>query len=95
MEPQAAPAQPWPATPLCTLHVTLLFTVPVTAAKNCCVEIAPPDGERNAYGGDNVTATFVLEVEIEIIALASLDGSASLVAVIATGSGAGTVAGAK
>ena len=35
MEPQAVPEQPWPATPLCTLQVTLLFVVPVTAAKNC------------------------------------------------------------
>jgi hypothetical protein len=33
-EPHAAPAQPWPAVALCTLHVTLEFGLPVTFAKN-------------------------------------------------------------
>jgi hypothetical protein len=69
IEPHAVPAQPWPATPLCTVHVALPFVVPVTAAKNRCVEIAPPEGGRNAYDGDTVTATFVLGAEMKISAL--------------------------
>lgn len=48
MVPHAAPAQPWPATPLCTVQLTFLFAEPVTDAKNCCVEGAPLDGETKA-----------------------------------------------
>ena len=93
--PHAVPAQPWPATPLCTLHVTTWFVVPVTAAKNCCVEIAPPEGGKNAYAGDTVTATLMPGAEIAISALPLLVGSASLLAVTVTGFTLGTVAGAK
>jgi hypothetical protein len=95
MEPQAVPAPPWPGTPLCTLHVTFPFVVPVTAAKNCCVEVVPPEGAKKAYDGDTVTTTFVLGAEMEIGALPLLEASASLVAVTVTGFAVGTVAGAR
>ena len=94
IEPHAVPAQPWPATPLCTVHVTLLFVAPVTAEMNCCVETAPPEGGKNAYDGDTVTTTFVPGAEIEIGALSLFEGSAPLVAVTVTGFTVGTVAGA-
>ena len=69
--------------------------MPVTTAKNCCVEFAPPEGGKNAYGGDTTTATFVLGAEMEIRALPLLEASASLVAVTVTGFAVGTVAGAR
>jgi hypothetical protein len=47
-EPHAAPAQPWPATALCTVHVTPEFGLPVTVAKNWKVLSVPADGEVNA-----------------------------------------------
>ena len=89
------PAQPWPGTPLCTVHVTAWFVVPVTATENCCVEVAPPEGGKNAYAGDTVTATLLPGAEIEISELPLLVGSASLLAVTVTGFTVVTVAGAK
>jgi hypothetical protein len=94
IEAQAVPAQPWPGTPLCTVHVTFPFVLPATAAKNCCVEFAPPDGGKNAYTGDTVTTAFVFGAEIKISALPLLETSASLLAVAVTGFAVGTAAGA-
>jgi len=62
--------------------------------KKCCVESAPPDGGRNTYSGEIVIATLLLEVEMEVSALALFVGSASLIAVTVTGFKVGTVAGA-
>ena len=89
------PEQPWPATPLCTLQVTFVFVVPVIVAKNCRVEAAPPDGARNAYTGEIVTATVSCTPETVISALALLLLSAWLVAVTATGFAVGAVGGAR
>ena len=89
------PEQPWPPAPLSTLHVTLVFVVPVTAAKNCCVEAAPPEGARNAYTGEMFIITVSCTPEIVIDALALLLASASLVAVTVTGFAVGVVAGAR
>jgi hypothetical protein len=93
-EPHAAPPQPWPATALCTLHVTLVLVVPVTLAKNCCVLGVAPDCGRNAYAGETVTVTGPAELATRIVAEPLRDGSALLVAVRITGFAGGTDAGA-
>ena len=94
IEPQAAAEQPWPATPVCTVQLTAVFGVPVTVAKNCCVESAPAEEGRNAYTGEIVTAVCCAG-EMVSNALALLLASASLTAVTATGFAAGVVAGAR
>ena len=48
------------------------FVVPVTVAKNCRVEAIPPDGGKNAYAGEILTATVSSTPEIVINALALL-----------------------
>ena len=93
--PHAAPAHPWPATPLCTLHVTLVMLVFETAAKNCCALGVPDEGAMNAYGGEIATATGPEGATTLIVALPLRDGSAWLVAVSVTGFVAGAEAGAR
>jgi len=82
-------------TPLCTRHVTLLLAVFATSAENWAVLDCAPEGERNAYSGDTVTATGPVCPAIVIIALPLWDGSALLVAATVTGFAVGTAAGAR
>jgi hypothetical protein len=93
--PHAAPAHPWPATPLCTLHVTPVLVVFDTAAKNCSVLGVPVEGATNAYAGETVTATGPDGAAIVTVALPLLDGSAWLVTVSVTGFIAGAEFGAR
>ena len=94
-DPQAAPPHPCPATPLWTLHVTPVFVVFVTLAKNCCVLSVAPDAGTNAYAGDTVTATGPEAAPIVINATPLRETSAWLVAVSTTGFIAGANAGAR
>jgi hypothetical protein len=93
MEPHAAPAQPFPATALCAVHVTFALP-PETVAKNCSVLGIAPEGCRNAYGGEIATDTGPGRPAIVMMEAPLFDGSAWLVATSATGSAAGTEDGA-
>jgi hypothetical protein len=85
MKPHADPVQPCPATPLRTLHVTLLLPVPVTFAKNCRVLAEPPEAATKAYGGEIVTPTSPDDAIIVIADIPVREGSALLVATSDTG----------
>jgi hypothetical protein len=94
-DPHADPAQPWPGTPLWTLHVTLVLPVPVTLAKNCHVLVDPPEAGTNAYVGEIATPTLPDDAEIVIADIPVREGSAWLVATSETVFGDGTAAGAR
>ena len=94
-DPHAAPPQPCPATPLCTLHITAVLLVSVTDAKNCMVLSVPVEGATIANGGEISTATGPAVPVMAIIALPLFVASARLVAVSITGFDRGTAAGAR
>jgi len=94
-DPQAAPPQPCPATPLWTLHATLVSVVPITFAKNCNVLGVPDDGATIANTGLMVTVTGPELPVTSTIAIPDLEGSALLTAVSVTGFVAGGEAGAR
>ena len=94
MEPQAAPPQPWPATALWTVQVTLGLPVPVTVAKNCRVLGVPVEGGTKAYDGETVTEMGPDCEAMVTSAAPDWEESARLVAAMVTGFAAGTEAGA-
>ena len=94
-DPHAAPAQPWAATPLCTLQMTFAFKLFATLAVNCLVLSFAPEGATNAYPGTIVTLTGPLGTKIVMLALPLFDGSAFAVAVSVTGLSDGASPGAR
>lgn len=81
--PQAAPEQPAPE----TLHVTAVFFVPETVARNCCWSLTV----TIAVVGETVTWMGMM---IVTVAEADVTPSAVDVAVTVTCAGVGTVSGA-